>query len=281
MESYAALVALDWSDAKHDGCLKHNGKVERFILRQRPEAIEEWAVALRARFDGAPIAVILEQSKGPLIHALLKYDFLVLYPVHPATLARYREAFAPSGAKDDPTDAEFLLDILEKHPDKLRKWDPDTVETRTLQSLVEARRLLVDDRKRLGNRLTALLKAYFPLVLELFPKMGRVVLCDFVLRYPTLEKAQDADDEELRHFFRSHRSGYKSLLEKRIATIREAIPLTNDAAVMATAPLVARSLAQQILCVVSLIEEFDEKIAATFAAHCRKSSCLQVDPDHL
>ena len=33
------------------------------------------------------IAVGLEQSRGPLIFALLKYDFLVLYPINPATLA--------------------------------------------------------------------------------------------------------------------------------------------------------------------------------------------------
>ena len=39
------------------------------------------------------------------MHALMQYEFLVLYPVNPKALARYREVFAPSGAKDDPTDA--------------------------------------------------------------------------------------------------------------------------------------------------------------------------------
>lgn len=107
MEDYAALVALDWSDTKHDGALLVAGQAhpERFILAQKPEAIEAWTLELQRRFEGKPVAIILEQSKGALIHALLKYEFLVLYPVHPATLARYREAFAPSGAKDDPTDA--------------------------------------------------------------------------------------------------------------------------------------------------------------------------------
>jgi hypothetical protein len=41
------------------------------------------------------------------VYALQKYDFIVLFPINPATLARYRQAFKPSGAKDDPTDAEL------------------------------------------------------------------------------------------------------------------------------------------------------------------------------
>lgn len=64
------------------------------------------------------MAVCLEQSRGPLIFALLKYDFLLLYPVNPKTVARYREAFSPSGAKDDPTDADYQLEILTHHRDR-------------------------------------------------------------------------------------------------------------------------------------------------------------------
>lgn len=269
MEEYAALIGFDWSDTKHDGALLANGqqRPERFVLIQRPDAIEQWAQSLRERFSGKPVAVILEQSKGSLIHALLKYDFLVLYPIHPATLARYREAFAPSGAKDDPTDAQFLLEILQRHRERLKPWNPDSTETRTLQYLVENRRTLVNDRKRLGNRLTALLKGYFPQVLELFPKMGRKVLSDFVITYPTLEAAQAASDDELRTFFRSHCSGYKALLEKRIALIRSATPLTNDVAILATAPLLAQALAEQINSLVTLIEQFDKRIEAAFSAH--------------
>lgn len=269
MEAYAALVAFDWSDTKHDGALLAKGEQspERFILAQRPEFIEAWALAIRARFNGSPVAVILEQSKGALIHALVKYDFLVLYPVHPATLARYREAFTPSGAKDDPTDTQLLLEILQRHPERLRSWNPDSAQTRTLQYLVESRRTLVNDRKRLGNRLTALLKGYFPQVLELFPKMGRKVLSDFVIAYPTLQVAQEASDDKLRAFFRSHCSGYKALLEKRIMLIRSALPLTNDAAILSTAPLLAKALAEQINSLVTLINEFDQRIDAVFSSH--------------
>ena len=81
--------------------------------------MQEWALTLRTRFQGQSIAVGLEQSRGPLIYALLKYDFLVLYPINPVTLAKYRQAFSPALGKDDPSDADYLLDLLQHHRQRL------------------------------------------------------------------------------------------------------------------------------------------------------------------
>ena len=76
---------------------------------------------LQQRFGGRPIAVILEQSRGALVYMLTKYPHLVLFPVHPTTAARYREAFAPSGAKSDPSDTDFLLSSLPLRPRRPHK----------------------------------------------------------------------------------------------------------------------------------------------------------------
>ena len=115
MEQFAAYLAIDWSDQKHDVCLvdASASKKERLVLKHTPEALDEWAVALRTRFAEQKVAVCLEQSRGPLIFALLKYDFMVLYPINPTTLAKYREAFSPSRAKDDPQDAEYLVSVAD------------------------------------------------------------------------------------------------------------------------------------------------------------------------
>ena len=69
------------------------------------------ARGLKERFGGT-IAVALELTKGPIVYALQKHDFIVLFPVNPSMLAKYREAFKPSHAKDDPTDAELALDLM-------------------------------------------------------------------------------------------------------------------------------------------------------------------------
>ena len=131
MSEYAALVAIDWADQKHAVCLcdQRTGRREHTIVKHTPAALQEWALSLRQRFADQPIAVCLEQSRGPLIYFLLQYDFFVLYPINPATLARYRQAFSTAGGKDDPSDAAYLLDLLEHHRDRLRVWRPDDEKT--------------------------------------------------------------------------------------------------------------------------------------------------------
>ena len=120
-EAFAAFVGLDWADAQHDVCLQAAGTAQRefLSLEHSPEAINAWVQTLRTRFNGQPVAVCLELTKGPIVSALRHYDFLVLFPVNPLTVAKYREAFTPSRVKDDPTDAELQVESLLKHRDKL------------------------------------------------------------------------------------------------------------------------------------------------------------------
>ena len=167
-EAFAAFVGLDWADAKHDVCLQAAGTEQRefLSLEHSPEEINAWVQTLRTRFNGQPVAVCLELQKGPIVSALRNYDFLVLFPVNPLTVARYREAFTPSRAKDDPTDAELQVEILLKHRDKLTPLNPQSPTMRALAQLVEHRQRLVGDKVRLTNRLTSALKNYLPHVLQ-------------------------------------------------------------------------------------------------------------------
>jgi transposase len=200
---YAAFEGIDWADRKHDVCLQAAGSTQRefSVLAHRPESIAQWAQTLRQRFAGRLIAVCVELSKGPLVYALQQYDFLVLYPVNPTTLSKYREAFCLSHAKDDPTDAELALEVLIKHRDKLTALHPQSPAMRTLQRLVEQRRALVNDTVRITNRLTDALKQYFPQVLDWFRDKNTVVFCDFLTRWPTLKQAQRARKTRLTAFF--------------------------------------------------------------------------------
>jgi hypothetical protein len=137
-DEFTAFIGLDWADAKHDICLQAAGsdKREVKVLEHKPEAIEAWATALLQRFVGGPIAIALELNKEPIVEALRKYDGLVLFHINPVMLAKYREAFTPSRAKDDPSDAELQLELLLGHRDKLTPLVPQSPEMRTLaQSL--------------------------------------------------------------------------------------------------------------------------------------------------
>ncbi len=134
-QDVAVYIGLDWGDRAHAVQLQPaaGGPVEQTELKQRPDALHAWVAQLRQRFGGRPVGIAIEQRKGAVMHALMQYEFLVLYPINPKSLARYREAFHPSGAKDDPTDAALLLDLLRTHRAQLRPWRPATVTARRLQ----------------------------------------------------------------------------------------------------------------------------------------------------
>jgi hypothetical protein len=151
-----------------------------------------------------PIALCLEIAKGPLIHALQRHECFVLFPINPTTLAKYREAFTPSRAKDDPTDAGLALGILLRHRDKLQALKPQSAGMRSLATLVEARRTQVDDKTRITNRLVATLKEYFPQALVWFEHRDTVLFCDFLSRWPTLKHVKRARQSTLRSFFHEH-----------------------------------------------------------------------------
>ena len=221
-----------------------------------PEAVDVWAAELRLRFGGQPVAVALEQSRGALVFMLTKYEHLVIFPVHPTVLVNYRKSFRPSGAKDDPSDARLLLDILMLHRDKLRRFNPDTPETRTLQFLVEERRKFVHEKTRYSNRLTAHLKMYFPQVLDWFDEIGSNIAAEFLERWPSLEKLQRARPATIERFFIDHNSRDPDRIKERLEQIRKAVPATTDAAVVtsSSAAIVAwAGLLRQVLAAITIM----------------------------
>jgi len=260
---YAAFVGIDWADRKHDVCLQAAGSSQREFseLAHRPESIVQWVRELRARFAGRAVAVCLELSKGPLVYALQQYDLLVLYPVNPTTLSKYREAFCLSHAKDDPTDAELALEVLVTHRDKVSALYPQSAPMRTLQRLVEQRRALVDDTVRITNRLTDALKQYFPQVLEWFKDKNTIVFCDFLKRWPTLKQAQRARKTRLRAFFHEHNLRYPNIIEQRIQAIVSATALTADAGVITANRLLVEVLVEQLRAVLQAVARFEHEIA--------------------
>ena len=265
----ACWIGIDWADQEHVISLKtvDSPTVERLRLRQQSEALQDWIQQLRQRFAGRPVAIALEQSRGPLLYALMHTDFLYLYPINPKSLARYREAFYPSGAKDDPEDADLLREMVEKNPERFRCWTPEDPLTRQLQLAVEYRRKLVTQRTALTNQLTSLLKSFFPQALEWAGGLDTAQACDFLQRWPSLQGLQAAAPSQIRQFYRTHHSRDLQHLDERIAQIRAAQPLTVDSGIIGAMSLMVRSLAQQLQPLLGSIAEFDRLIQALFQQH--------------
>jgi len=269
-QSFAAFIGLDKSDKKINVSLQQCGqsKIERTIIKGGAEALHAWVAMLCARFPGQRVAICLEQPAAGLIHALMGYDFVVLFPINPVTLARYREAFTPSRAKDDPTDADFLCELVSLHREQLQPWQPDDVCTRKLRHLTQARRSSVNMRTRLSNQLKALLKTYFPQALELCGEdLTTPMACAFLQKWPSLQQLKKARPETMRRFYYAQNARRGDVIEKRLALIAQAVPLTNDPALIESSIITVQALTLGLRAAHTAISRYDREIARTFAQH--------------
>lgn len=269
-ENYAALIGIDWASEKHDVWLRDaaSGTESHRVIKHTPEALAEWITQLRETYGGRLVAISLEQSRGALIHALLGHDFINLYPINPAALAKYRAAFSPSGTKDDPTDAELLMELLLKHRDKFKVWKPDDEDTRTLGMLNEERRKCVDWRTKLVLRLQAMLKGFFPQALDLVAgNLTSDMACDLIQKWPSLDALKRAKPQTVRTFYYGHNYRRGDLIEKNIEKIRTAVALTKDKAIMTVSRITVQSLAKQIRVTNAAITQYDDEIEALYRKH--------------
>ncbi len=79
--NFKAIIGIDWANKKHYICLQSADSNKRVFsnLLHNVESIDEWALALFEKFNG-PIAIAVELTKGPIVYALQKYDFITLFP---------------------------------------------------------------------------------------------------------------------------------------------------------------------------------------------------------
>lgn len=267
---YALFIGIDWGDRKHDLWTWNPVTQERthHEVEHTPNALYAWLHTVHHTYPGRVIAVALEQKTGSLFNFLVEDDLLDLYPVNPVMVAQYRKAFHPSGAKDDPTDAELILDLLTSHRNSLTRLHPEDPLTRELQSLTRKRRDAVNLRTQLNNRLKALLKQYFPLFLavcgeDLFAPLA----CHLLLEYPCFTALTQANQATVRQFYINHGCWKPQVIAQRLERIRHARPLTTDAAIIEPAVLEARMLATLLLDLHTSITTFDQMIADRFAQH--------------
>lgn len=259
---FSAYVGIDWADKSHVWRLQEAGSCmqEHGTLEHSPETVESWVAQLRTRFPEGKIAICLEQSRGPLVYALVKYDHVVLFPVHPTTSARYRESFAPAGAKDDTRDAACLLDLLLRHPDRLEKLNPDTVETRQIQILSQHRRELVDQRTACSNRMRAILKLYYPQILRWFDDIASPTATAVLQRWPTIGELKRSKPSTIRRFLQTHGCQDCKRVDSLLADLPTAVAATTDAAVVSTSRRAIAVLVDQVELLRSAIHGYDEEI---------------------
>ena len=261
-------IGLDWADQTHFLACRPTNGAAKFTqeLSQKPEALDAYFLALHQQYPR--LHVFVEQSRGPVIYALMKFDFVTLYPINPRALSDYRRVFKVSGAKSDPADGDLLLEFGSKHQEQLRALQPQDATTRKLALLCEHRRDLVQDRTACLNRLISTLKGYYPLAVELVGEnLASPLAAAFLRRWPNLAALQKTQPPTLRAFFYAHHSRSEELIAQRLAAVAAAQPLTEDPAIVEPMQRLAGAMIQQIVTLQKVLADYDQELAEVFSTH--------------
>jgi transposase len=259
---------VDWGDKKHTFEVRGgDGRVWSGEIAQQPEAIHDWVAQLRRTYPTGTIGVATEQSRGTLIYALSRYDFIELLPVHPARTAAYRRFVRPSGAKNDSMDAALICEYVQKHGQDIRPWHPADPITRELLLLVEWRRKLVEQRVASCHQVCDTLKQYFPQALDWIGEISSRMALDFLARWPTLETIRRCKPSTVRSFYTHHGSRSSERINNRLAQIASATPLHGDQALVSALSTIVAALVPIIRTLSEQIQYMDDRIAALWSSH--------------
>lgn len=268
-EDFAALIGIDWADKKHDVCELNcrSGEQVHCVIAHTPESIDKWAMGLTQRYPNRKVAVGCELNRGPLINALQQFAHIVIYPINSLQVLHYRRMFAVSGCKSDKVDAALQMEILKLFRDKLTPLKPLSPLIKQLSELVEFRRKIVQERVDITNRLTDVLKQYYPHPLNWFEKKDSPLFCDFLLKWPDLQALKRARSSTIINFLHKHHARYPELNNRRLQEISQALPLTTELAIVSPNRLKMQVIVSQLKTMIDVVERLDKQIRHLYEQH--------------
>ncbi len=269
------IIAIDRSDATLDiSQRRRDGRAASdFQIANTPEALRSWVESWPALEPGTRRLVAFEQPCRQLLgffHPLVVEEKVVLYALNPHTPQALRRAFTPSNDKSDVRDAAAIAEVLASHEDKIARWrwQPAGELTRRLRPLVEDRRHSVEERTALTNALKELLKQTFPLALKMISgELWRPLSTDFLLKWSSLADLQSAKKDTIRRFYHAHECRRADVIEKRLALIADAQPMTADPAILEASCFKIQRLADEIAVLTRHIARYDKAIADIYDRH--------------
>lgn len=262
------FCGIDWANEHHDALSidEQGHRLEALRVAHSPEGLSQLDSYLE-RIAGPggkdQIACIVETTHGLLIAHLLEQGWAV-YPVNPRTVERRR---APSGAKTDTIDAYLLAKTGRADFADLRRLNPDSEQIQELKTLTRDQDSLVRMQTRLVNQLTACLKAYYPVALDIFGKLQQPSTLKFLRAYPTLETARSATPEELMGVLKQAR--YPGAKRKALEIMNQLQQpcLHAPEVITRTKSRLTLALIDQLEPLLKQIAAYDEEIERLFLIH--------------
>jgi len=262
------FCGIDWANDHHDALsIDEQGQPLGSIrVAHSPEGLSQLDAYLE-RIAGPSgkeqVACIVETTHGLLIAHLLEQGWAV-YPVNPRTVERRR---APSGAKTDLIDAYLLAKTGRADFADLRRLNPDSEQIQELKTLTRDQDSLIQMQTRLVNQLTACLKAYYPVALEIFGKLQQPSTLTFLRAYPTLQAARSASVEEVEATLKQAKYPGARLKAQEIATHLQQPCLSASEVVTRTKSRLMLALIDQLEPLLKQIAAYDKEIERLFLRH--------------
>src|SRR2546421_4702414 len=261
-------VGIDWADQHHDALVidEKGHQVGSIRVDHTPQGFAKLNAFLQQIIGSESkeqMACIIETTHGLLIAHLLEAGWPV-YPVNPRTVDRRRSA---SGAKTDTIDAYLLAKSGRADLADMHRLTPDSEKVSELKELTRDQDGLIRMQTRLVNQLTACLKAYYPVALELFTKLPQKSTLVFLQTYPTPHEAMAASVEQLQEGLRRAKHPNPRLVAAQICERLHQPHLQADAVTTRTKARLMLVLGSQLLPLIEQIAHYDKEIDTLFLTH--------------
>jgi transposase len=261
-------TGIDWADEKHDALALDEGGHQIGSIQVTHTAdglakLDAWLLHILGDQDKNQMACIIETTHGLLISFLLEHGWPV-YPVNPRTVDRRRSA---SGAKTDAIDAYLLAKTGRADLADLHRLSPDSEKVAELKTLTRDQDSLIQMQTRLVNQLTACLKDYYPVILNLFGKLQQPSTLKFLLAYPTLQAARSASVEQLTATLQQARYPGAKQAAQQMAKLLHQPQLQASEVITRTKSRLMLALVAQLVPLMEQIAAYDKEIEQLFLSH--------------
>jgi transposase len=262
------FAGIDWADQHHDALVldeqgQHLGSLRVDHTPEGLGKLNTFLEAITGPERKEQMACIVETSHGLLIAFLLEAGWPV-YPVNPRTVDRRR---APSGAKTDMIDAYLLAKTGRADLADLHRLSPDSELVQELKTLTRDQDALIQMQTRLVNQLTACLKSYYPVALQLFAKLQQHSTLMFLQSYPTPQAAMGASVQQITEVLKQAGHTTAEKVAPKIFETLHQPQLTANAITTRTKSRLMLALVAQLLPLMEQVAEYDKEINRLFLMH--------------
>jgi transposase len=261
-------TGIDWADEHHDALTidEKGHQVGSLRVDHTAQGLNKLNAFLEQILGTAPkdqMACIIETTHGLLIAYLLDAGWFV-YPVNPRTVDRRRSA---SGAKTDLIDAYLLAKTGRADFADLHRLTPDSEKVAELKMLTRDQTALIQMQTRLVNQLTACLKAYYPVALEVFGKVQQKCTLVFLQTYPTPQEARTASADQIKAVLKQCRHPQAASAASTIVAQLSQPQLQATPATVRAKSRLMLALVSQLLPLIEQIADYDKEIDTLFLTH--------------